>query len=118
MVKISHRCSRDFLGSGGGFEQAKEAIRGAPLGRIRVDHSRKEASGFQRDGYGSHEESPNSETNPNHGSSAEMRRTSELQRGHPRHFETHDNLEARLGGIQRPVEENRVEYGGNGGNEY
>lgn len=54
VVEIYHGRSRDFLESGGGSEQAKEAIRCAPLGRIRVDHSREEASGFQRDGYGSH----------------------------------------------------------------
>lgn len=77
MVEISYGCFKDFMGSGGRFEQAKEAIRCAPLGLIQVDHSRGEASGFQRDGYGSHRESPNSKTNPNHGSGAEMRRTSE-----------------------------------------
>ena len=73
--------------------------------------------GLQRDGHGSLGKSPNSKTDPNYGSGAEMRYASELQRGHPRHPETHDNLEARLGGIQGSAEKNGVEYGGSGSNE-
>nr|POF24157.1 hypothetical protein CFP56_06240 [Quercus suber] len=108
VVEISHGCSRNLVGSGGGSKQATKAIHSAPLGRIQVDHSREEVGGFQRDGHDSYGEPPNSETNPNHGAGA----------GHPRHAETHVNLEARLGGVQRPIEENGVEYGGSGGNEY
>ena len=118
VVEISHGCSRNLMGSGGGSEQETEAIRSAPLGRIRVDHSREEAGGFQRDGHGSYGEPPNSENDPNHGSGTGMRCASELQRGHPRHIEAHVNLEARLGSVQRPVEENGMEYGGSGENEY
>ena len=99
------------------WEKVK-AINRAPLGRVRVAYSRKEASGLQRDGHGSLVKSPNSETDPNYGSGAEMRYAFELQRGHPRHPETHDNLEARLGGIQSPIKEDRVEYGESGSNEY
>nr|POE44756.1 hypothetical protein CFP56_75799 [Quercus suber] len=32
VVEISHRCSKNLVGSGGGSEQATEAIRSAPLG--------------------------------------------------------------------------------------
>ena len=60
------------MGSGGGSEQAKEAIHSATLGQIRVDHSGKEASGFQRDGHNSHGESPNSKADPNYGADSEM----------------------------------------------
>ncbi|KAK9983038.1 hypothetical protein SO802_032563 [Lithocarpus litseifolius] len=117
VVEFPHGCARDFEGSIKGAEQAKEAIRDAPLGQIWVDHSREEAGGLQRDGHDTLGKSPNSETDPNYGSSAKMRCASELYRGHPRHFETHDNLEARLGGIQRPIEKNRVEYGRSSSNE-
>ena len=78
VVEISRGCSKNFMGSGGGSEQAKEAIRSAILGRIRVDHSREEVSGFQRDGHSSHGESPNSEADPNYGASTKMRRAPEL----------------------------------------
>ena len=49
------------------------AISCAPLGRIRVDNSRKETGGFSGDGYDSHGEPTNFETNPTHGPSAEVR---------------------------------------------
>ena len=107
----------DLVGSIRGVEQAKEAIRDAPLGRIWMDHSREEVGRLQRDGHGSPGKSPNSETDPNHGSGAEMQYASELQGGHPRHPEIHDNLEARLGGIQGFAKKNRVEYGGSGRND-
>ena len=72
VVEIPHGCAEDLVGSVGGVEQAKEAIRGASLGRIRVDHSREEAGGFQRDGHSTLGKSPNSETDPNYGSGVEM----------------------------------------------
>ena len=78
VVEISRGCSKNFIGSGEGSEQAKEAIRSAILGRIWVDHSRKEVSGFQRDGHSSHGESPNSEADPNYGTSSEMQCALEL----------------------------------------
>ena len=118
VVEISRGCSKNFMGSGGGSEQAKEAIRSAILGRIRVDHSREEVSGFQRDGHSSHGDSPNSKADPNYGADSEMQCALELQGGHSRHTEVHANLKARLDGIQGPIEEDGVEYGGSGGNEY
>ena len=118
VVEISHGCSTNFVGSGGGSEQAKEAIRSATLGRIRVDHSGEEACGFQRDGHSSHVEPPNSKADPNYGADSEMQCALELQGGHSRHTEVHANLKARLDGIQGPIEEDGVEYGGSGGNEY
>ena len=48
------------------------AISCAPLGRIPVDNSRKETGGFSGDGYDSHGEPTNFETNPTHGPSAEV----------------------------------------------
>lgn len=78
MVKISHGHSGDFLGGGRGAEQATTAIGRAPLGRIRITYSRKEISGLPGDGYGSHKEPPNFETDPAHGSSTEMRRSTLL----------------------------------------
>nr|POE60007.1 hypothetical protein CFP56_03600 [Quercus suber] len=101
-----------------GVEQAKEAIRDAPLGRIRLDYSGAEVGGLQRDGHGSPGKPPNSEVDPNDGSGANLRCASDLQRGHHRHFETHDHLEAKLDGIQRPAEKNGVEYGGSSSHEY
>jgi len=46
--------------------------------RIWMDHSREEVAGLQRDGHGSLGKSPNSETDPNYGSGAEMRYAFEL----------------------------------------
>ena len=83
-----------------------------------MDHSREEASGFQRDGHGSHGESPNSEADPNYGTGSKIRCALKLQGGHSRHTEVHANLEARLDGIQGPIEEDGVEYGGSSDNEY
>jgi len=117
VVELPHECAGDLMRSVKGVEQAKEAIRDAPLGRIRVDHSREEVGGLQRDGHGTPGKPPNSKVDPNYGSGVEMRCAFELQRGHHRHSETHDNLEARLGGIQRPAEKNGVEYGGSSSNE-
>lgn len=37
--------------------------------------------------------------------------TLELQRRDFGYFETHDNLEVGMGGIQRPIEEDGMEYG-------
>ncbi|XP_075633855.1 uncharacterized protein LOC142606378 [Castanea sativa] len=92
--------------------QAKEAIHCAPLGRIRVDHSREEACGFQRDGHDTHGKSSNSKIDPNHGSGEDMQCTSELQRGYLGHSEAYDNLETGLGDVQGSFEEDGVEYGG------
>ena len=117
VVEFPNGCAGDLVGSIRGAKQAKEAIRDAPLGRIWMDHSREEVGGLQRDGHGSLVKSPNSETDPNYGSGAEMRYAFELQRGHPRHPETHDNLEARLGGIQGSAKKNGVEYSGSDSNE-
>ena len=46
VVEVPHGYSRGLVGSSEGIEQAEEAIRCASLGRIRVDHSREETSGF------------------------------------------------------------------------
>ena len=117
MLELPHGCAGDLVRSVKGDEQAKEAIHDAPLGRIRVDHSREEVGGLQRDGHGTPGKPPNFEADPNYGYGVEMRCASELQRGHHRHSETHENLEAGLGGIQRLTEKNGVEYGGSGSNE-
>ena len=118
VVEVPHGYSRGLVGSGGGAEQAKEATCCASLGRIRVDHSREETGGFQRDGHGTLGKSPNFEIDPNYGFGEEMRCTSELQRGYPGHSEAHDNLEAGMGGIQGSFKEDGVVYGGSSGNEY
>ena len=88
------------------------AISCAPLGRIRVDNSRKETGGFSGDGYDSHGEPTNFETNPTHGPSAEVRHTTLLQGGDRGYSEVHDNMEARVGSFQKPFEEDGIEYGG------
>ena len=72
VVEVPHGYSRGFVGSNGRNKQAEEAIRCASLGRIRVDHPRKEASGLHGDGYGSLGEPPNPEIDPDYGSSEEM----------------------------------------------
>lgn len=106
------------MGSGGGAEQAKAAISHAPLGRIRVDHLREEACGFQKDGHGPHGAPSNSETDPNHDFGVEMRCAFKIQRRYSRHSETHDNLEAGLGGIHRSFKKDGVKYGGGNNNEH
>ena len=88
------------------------AINHALLGRIWVDHSRKETGGFRGDGYDSHEESPNIEAYPNDGSNAEVRHTTVLQGGYSGYFEVHVNTEARVDSFQKPFEEDGMEYGG------
>ena len=118
MVEVPHGYSKGLVGSSGGIEQAEEAIRCALLGRIRVDHSREETSGFQGDGYDTFGKSPNFEIDPDYGSGEEIRCASELQKGYLGHFEAYDNLEARMGCIQGAFEEDGVEYGGSNDNEY
>lgn len=48
VVEFSNGRAGDLVGSIRGVEQAEEAIRDAPLGRIRLDYSREDAGGFQR----------------------------------------------------------------------
>ena len=112
VVEIPYRHSGDFLGGSEGVEQATTAISCAPLGRIRVDNSRKEIGGFSGDGYGSHGEPPNFETDPTHGPNAEMRHAPLLQGGDCGYSKIHDNLEARVDSFQKPLEEDGMEYGG------
>ena len=77
----------------------------------------KETSGCAGYGYDSFWESPNTEVDPNHGSSAEVRCTPVLQGGYSRHFEVYDSMEARMDSFQKPFEEDGMEYGGVGDNE-
>lgn len=76
-----------------------------------MDHTRKEASRFQGNGHSSLGKSPNLEANSTHSSGAKVQCTLELQRRDFGYFETHDNLEVGMGGIQRPIEEDGMEYG-------
>ena len=117
VVEIPHGCSGDFLGGDRGVEQATTTISCALLGRIRVDYSRKETGGHPGDGYGSHREPPNIETDPTHGSSAKVRRTTLLQGRDSGYSEVDDNMEARVGSFQKPFEEDGMEYGGVSDNE-
>ena len=117
VVEIPHGHSGDFLGGSGGVEQATTAISCAPLGRFRVVNSRRETGGFSGDGYGSHGEPPNFETDPTHGPSVEVRRTTLLQEGDRGYSEVHDNMEARVDSFQKPFEEDEMEYGGVSDNE-
>ena len=117
VVEIPHKHSKDFLGGGRGVEKAMTAISCAPLGRIWVDHLRKETGGFRGDGYDSHGESPNIEADPNDGSSAEVRHTTVLQGGYSGYSEVHVNMEARVDSFQKPFEEDGMEYGGVSDNE-
>ena len=118
VVEVSNGCAGGLGGNVGEVEQAKEAISHASLGRIRVDHSREEARGFQRNGHGTHGEPSNAENVSNYGSGEDLRRTAELQRGYNWHPEAHDHLEAELESIQGSSEEDGMEYGGSSCNEY
>lgn len=69
------------------------------------------------DVHSPHGKPPNFEANPNYGSSVEVQCTPELQRGYIGHFETHDSMEARLGGVQGPFKEDGMDYGGYSFNE-
>ena len=111
MVKILHRCIGDIVGSSGGTEQAKVVISRATLGLIQVGHTREEASGFQGDGHSSLRKPPNLEADLTHGSGAKVQCTPELQREDFGYSKTHDNLEARMGGVQGPIEKDGMEYG-------
>ena len=93
------------------WEKVK-AINRAPLGRVRVAYSRKEASGLQRDGHGSLGESSHLEVNLVNGPNSEMRCALVLQRGHFRYTEAYDGVETGLGGFQGHTEKDRMEYGG------
>ena len=83
-----------------------------------MDHSREEISGLQGNGHNSLRKSPNLEANPTHGSSDKVRCTPELQRGDFGYSEIHDDLEARMRGVQRPFEEDGMEYGRHSLDEY
>ncbi|KAL0000882.1 hypothetical protein SO802_014663 [Lithocarpus litseifolius] len=118
VVEVSYGCSSGLNGGIRGVEQAAAAISHATLGRIGLDHSGKEASGFQRSSHDSYGKSSNSKAHPNSCSSAAMQCTPLLQGGNSRHFEIHDDLETRLDGIQGYTEEDGMEYGGSSCNEY
>nr|POE45006.1 hypothetical protein CFP56_79717 [Quercus suber] len=96
VVEVHHGHSSGFLGSSRGVEQAMTAISHAPLGRIRLDNTGKETSGFSRNGYDTHGELSNIEIDPNHGPSAEVRHTVVLQGGYSGHTEVYDHMETRL----------------------
>nr|POE46462.1 hypothetical protein CFP56_59012 [Quercus suber] len=117
VVEVPHGHSSSFLGSSRGAEQATMTISCAPLGRIRMDNTRKETSGFSGNGYDSHRELSNIEIDPNHGSSAKVRCTTVLQGGYSRHTEVYDHMETRLDSFQKPFEEDGMEYGGVSDNE-
>ena len=105
------------MGNSRGVEQTTKAISRAPLGRIRMANTGKETGGCARNGYDSYGESHNTEVDPNHGSSAEVRCSPVLQGGYSGHSEVYDSLEARMDSFQKPFEEDGMEYGGVGDNE-
>ncbi|XP_030929600.1 uncharacterized protein LOC115955566 [Quercus lobata] len=111
VVEIPHGHSSDFLGSSRGVEQAETAIGHALLGRIQMVNPGKESGGFSGNGYDSYGESHNTEVDPNHGSSAEVRCSPVLQGGYPKHSEVYDNMEAKMESFQKPFEEGGMEYG-------
>ncbi|KAF3973652.1 hypothetical protein CMV_002946 [Castanea mollissima] len=84
-------------------------INRATLGRIQVDHTREEASGFQGNGHSSLGKSSYLEADSTYGSGAKVRGTPKLQRGDFRYSKTHDNLEAGMGSVQRPIEKDGLE---------
>ena len=118
MVEIPHGCSSGFDGGIGGAEQVVAAISCAPLGRIELDHPRKETGGLQRSSHNAHGKPPFSETHSNPCASAKIRCTPLLQGGHSRHPEIYDDMETGLDGVQRYSEEDGMEYGGSSCNEY
>ena len=118
MVEIPHGCSCGFNGGIGGAEQVATAISCAPLGRIGMDHPRKEISGLQRSSHNPHGKPPFSEAQSNPCASAEIRCTLLLQGGHSRHPEIYDDMKTRLDGVQRYSEGDGMEYGGSSCNEY
>ena len=77
---------------------------------------KKETGGFSGNGCDSYRESPNTEVDPNHGSSAEVRCSPVLQGGYPGHSEVYDNMEAKMESFQKPFENDGMEYGGVGDN--
>ena len=118
MVEIPHGCSSGFDGGIGGAEQAATAISCAPLGRIGMNHPRKEISGLQRSSHNPHGKPPFSEAQSNPCASAEIKCTPLLQGGHSRHLEIYDDMKTRLDGVQRYSEGDGMEYGGSSCNEY
>ena len=118
VVEIPHGCSSDFDGSIGGVEQVAAAISCAPLGRIELDHPRKETGGLQRSSHNPHGKPPFSKAHSNPCTSAKTRCTPFLQGGHSRHPEIYDDMETELDEVQRYSEEDGMEYGGSSCNEY
>ena len=81
-------------------------------------HSRKEASGLQRNGYNSRGESSNVEADPTSNSSPDMRHSPMLQGGHNGHPKVYDDMETRVDGVQRFTKEDGMEYGGGSHDEF
>ena len=117
VAEIPHGHFGDFMGSSRGIEQTMKAISHVLLGRIRMVNTGKETGGCAGNGYDSYGESPNTEIDPNHGSSAEVRCTLVLQGGYSGHSEVYNSMEARMDSFQKPFEEDGMEYGGVGDNE-
>ena len=117
VVEIPHGCSNGFDGGIGGVEQAAAAFSYALLGRIELDHPRKETSGLQRSSYNPHGKPPFSEAHSNPCASAKIRCSPLLQGGRSRHPEIYDDMEIRLDRVQR-YSEDGMKYGGSRCNEY
>lgn len=110
MVEISHKPATNFGSKIGGVEQAKKTISDAVLGRIEMVGLGEEGNQFQGISIDSPREFSDDEVVSDTQNSLQMRSSDLLQRGDSGDTELHDNVEAKLGGIQRSVTKDRMKY--------
>lgn len=118
VVEVHHGHLEGFVGDGGRIEQATMAFSCAPLGRIQMDHTGKETSGLQRNGYNAHGESSNVEADLTSFSSSEVRHPFVLQGGYNGHPKVYNDMETGVARAQRVIEEDGMKYGGGSHDEY
>ena len=112
LVEVHNRHPIAVVGGDRDFKQTEEAISQASLRRIRVDHSRKEDSGFQGNGFESYGEPSHIEMDSDSNSNQELRPADLLQRGHYGNSQIHDDMETGVEFVQGSAEEARVVHGG------
>lgn len=110
MVEVSHRHAVDFWKGSIGVEQAKMAISCAPLGRIGLTCPREESDRSQGFGLNASGEYTYDEAVPDSQPNQEVQSSIMLQWRNSGDLELLGGVEARLGGIQGPVEEVGMEH--------
>nr|POE52680.1 hypothetical protein CFP56_17633 [Quercus suber] len=112
LVELHIGCAFNFLGGVRSLDQAKKAIGGALLRRIRMVDSGKEVSGPEGYGYGTNGEQPNADTNSDSHFGGEVRCVDKLQGRCGRDTEVYDDMEIGVEALEGLVEKAGMEYSG------